>query len=79
MRLIRDYCAARLDGAPRLGSRYLIGCLGPIESVRVEAMQAVRHMMAEVDAGQGPLAEVLRIDHLYLQHFLFTRCQIADF
>lgn len=41
------------------------GGLRPVEGVGVEAVQAVRHMVAQVDARQGSLAEVLCIHHLH--------------
>ena len=40
--------------------------MGPIEGVGVEAMQAVGHMVAEVDARQRSLSEVLCIHDLHV-------------
>ena len=41
------------------------GCIRPIVSVGVEAMQAMGHVMAEVDARQWTLGKVLRIHDLH--------------
>jgi len=51
------------SGAWRLSAASL--ALRPKVLFRVEAMQAVRHMVSEPDARDGPLAEVRRVQHLH--------------